>query len=103
MIPEITLGLVLLNCILTLWALRIIVLELQEGLSTLDSMLASAIQKVIEEGGLGNFEPINPIQKALAEMLTSRITQGSQTADLTRGTDGKFVPVSGNIDQLREL
>ena len=100
MIQETTLILVILNLILTVWSLRIILLEVQQGMAELDSMLASAIQKVIEGGGLGGFEPVNPIQKALAEMLTSRITQGAPVEVIQRGTDGKFsgpdLPDSGS-------
>ena len=100
MIAEITLGLVAVHLLLTLWSLRILVLEIQTTMAQLDSMLATAIQRVLEEGGLGGFEPVNPIQKALAEMLTSRITQGGPVEVIQRTHDGKFgevkLPDSGN-------
>ena len=93
MIAEATLGLVALNLAWSVWMLRIIVMELQKGIAQLDIMLVEAIQRVVE-GGLGNFEPVNPIQKALADMLTNRITQGGPI-EITRSPDGKFSPDSG--------
>jgi len=90
MISEITLGFVVLNLLITLWALRIIVLEIKTGMGQLDSALAEAIQKVVEGGGILDFEPVNPIQKALADMLTNRITQGGPIEVQQRSLDGKF-------------
>jgi len=66
------------------------VLEIQTGMGQLDSALAEAIQKVVEGGGLLDFEPVNPIQKALADMLTNRITQGGPIEVQQRSLDGKF-------------
>jgi len=93
MIAEATLGLVALNLAWSVWMLRIIVMEFQKGISQLDGMLGEAIQRVVE-GGLGDFEAVNPIQKALADMLTNRITQGGPI-DITRSEDGKFSSDSG--------
>jgi len=94
MIGEITLGLVVLNLLVTVWALRILVLEIKSGMGQLDSSLAAAIQKVLEGGSLGDFEPVNPIQKALADMLTNRITQGEPFEVRSRTPSGKFAPDS---------
>ena len=95
MMLEIILGIVLLHLLLTLWSLRIILLEVQKGVATLDSMLAATIQKFLE-GGLGDIEPVNPIQQALAQMLTNRITLGpAQEGAIDvqpRAPDGKFSP-----------
>jgi hypothetical protein len=95
MIAEATLGLVALNLAWSLWMLRILVLEIQNGLGQLDSALAAAIQEVISGGSLGDFEPVNPIQKAIAELLTNRITQGGPLEVLPRDDSGKFSPDSG--------
>ncbi|GAI96891.1 unnamed protein product [marine sediment metagenome] len=66
-IVGILLNLVLLKAILELS--RQITEELQE----LDGTLAQAIAKVVENLGIGDFEPVNPIQAALAQLMTSKI------------------------------
>ena len=65
-----------LNLIFTLWAVRIILMELKAQVASLDRLIAEAIKGLIERG-LGDIEPINPIQQAIAQMLTSRINQQS--------------------------
>ena len=75
------------NILVSLWCLRIIVLSIKSGMAQLDTALAGAIQKVVE-GNLGDFEPVNPIQAALAQMLTNRIENGP--IEIPRATDGKF-------------
>lgn len=57
----------------------------------LDEKLAEAIKKVIETGGLGNFEPVNPLQQAIAQMLVSKINEN--TPD--RNPNGQFI---ANVD-----
>jgi len=79
--------LIVFNILVSLWCLRIIVLNLQSGISQLDESLAAAIQSVIE-GKLGDFEPPNPIQAAIAEMLTNRIQNAP--LEIPRDTAGKF-------------
>ena len=61
-----------------------LVLELFEQL---DSTLAQAISKVVQEGGFSEFEPVNPIQAAIAQMLVSKI--GAE--DPHRDPTGQFV------------
>ena len=39
----------------------------------LDSKLAEAITKVVQEGGLGEIEAVNPIQAAIAQMLIGKM------------------------------
>ena len=52
--------------------LRVLTLELHKAISQIDSMMAQAIQGLVEKG-LGDFEPINPIQAAIANMLTQNL------------------------------
>ena len=57
-----------------------------------DGMLAKAISGIVEKG-LGDFEPINPIQAAIAQMLTanlSRNTTAGEVIDVVRDNSGKF-------------
>jgi len=55
--------------------------------SELDQNLAGAIQKVLSEGG-GGFEPINPIQQAVAQMLISKMNAEIPQRD----PNGQFLP-----------
>lgn len=83
-----------LNLIFTLWAVRIILMELKAQVASLDRLIAEAIKGLIERG-LGDIEPINPIQQAIAQMLTSRINQQSVpgeviNVELPRDDNGRF-------------
>ena len=53
----------------------------------LDSKLAQAITKVVQEGGLSEIEPVNPIQAAIAQMLVSKMNAEGPHRDPT----GQFV------------
>lgn len=89
MLEEVIVALVTVNCLITLWIMRMIVLEVQRGVTNIDHALASAIQKLLE-GGLGEMEPINPIQKALAELLTNRVKDQQTIIEIPRDEGGKF-------------
>jgi len=82
------LGLAL-NIVLTLWSMRILALEIKNSAQIIDHTVAAAIQKLIE-GGLGDIEPINPIQQALASMITNRMQNESSFIDVTRSPEGTF-------------
>ncbi len=67
--------------------------QIEDGLEELDTTLAGAITSVVEKfGGGEGFVPINPIQSAIAQLLTNRMeTQNPGVIDVvTRGSDGKF-------------
>ena len=53
----------------------------------LDSKLAEAITKVVQEGGLGEIEAVNPIQAAIAQMLIGKMNAEGPHRDPT----GQFV------------
>ena len=78
----------LLNLTATLWVLRVLVIELRNGLGHIDSSLAAAIQKVLEGDLVGSIEPINPIQAAIGQMLQSRLQ--TNVVDVPRTSDGKY-------------
>jgi hypothetical protein len=90
MIAEATLGLVALNLAWSMWMLRILLIEIQNGLGQLDSALAKAIQELVQGGSLGDFEPVNPIQQAIANMLQTRLSQPPPVEVVQRSQDGKF-------------
>ncbi len=89
MLEEVIVALVAVNCMITLWIMRMIVHEVKMGVANIDHALAAAIQKLVE-GGLGELEPINPIQKALAELLTNRVKEQQTIIEIPRDDSGKF-------------
>ncbi len=67
--------------------------QIEDGLEELDTTLAGAITSVVEKFGSGDgFEPINPIQAAIAQLLTNRVESRNPgvVEVMTRGSDGKF-------------
>jgi len=73
-------------------------MHLDQGLQDIDEKLAIAITALIDKlmsGNLGEFEPPNPIQGAIASLIQGMAQQKMNTIDATitnRGTDGQFVP-----------
>jgi len=67
--------------------------QIEQGIDDLDKSLAGAIASVVDRfaGGEG-FEPINPIQQAIATMLTNRMeNQNPGVIEVVgRAADGKF-------------
>jgi len=86
--------------ILGLW-LRI---ELANMLELLDERLALALKGTIDrliEGGIGDFEPPNPIQGAIAQLIQGIAAQKMNTIDAVvtqRAPDGKF---QSTIDEFQ--
>jgi len=87
----VTLAVVCLHVCLSLFLARMVVLTLRLELDDLDSRIGQAI-KALVEGGLGDFEPPNPVQMAIAELLKGRMMDAgpSQVTEVLRGEDGKF-------------
>ena len=72
--------------------MRILSLQIQQAVVDLDGMLARAISGLVEKG-LGDFEPINPIQAAIANLLTANLqrnTTAGEVIDVVRSESGKF-------------
>jgi len=73
-------------------------MHLDSAMMDIDEKLATAISALIDKlmsGNLGEFEPPNPIQGAIAQMIQSIAHQKMNTIDAVvteRGTDGQFVP-----------
>ena len=86
--------------VLALW-LRI---ELANMLELLDERLALALKSTIDrllEGGIGDFEPPNPIQGAIAQLIQGIAAQKMNTIDAVvtqRAPDGKF---QSTIDEFQ--
>ena len=83
--------LTLLNVIVPVWmSLRLYAL-IQNGLDNLDGNIAAAIKTLIERG-IGEMEPINPVQAAIAQFITTRMSENPNPVkvELPRAIDGKF-------------
>jgi len=68
--------------------------KIEDGLVELDEKLAMAIRSVVEKiPGLGESEPINPIQMAIGQLIAnmSQQTQQSQMKVIQRDEKGLFV------------
>ena len=67
---------------------------IEDGLDELDSKLALAIQSVVEKiPGLGESEPINPIQMAIGQLIANMSQQNQNPAMkvIQRDEKGLFV------------
>jgi len=92
MLLELVLGITVINLLFSVWMLRVLSLELRNAIDDLDATLAQAIAGLVEKG-LGDFEPINPIQAAIANMLTTNLqrqTTAGEVIDVVRDNSGKF-------------
>jgi len=84
------LGALIFHAILMLFCFNRMSQLLDLAIEDLDTTIAEAIKSIVESG-LSDFEPVNPIQAALAQMLTARLEQAPITATvLDRAPDGKF-------------
>ena len=69
---------------------------LEQSLMDIDEKLALAIQALVDKlmtGGLAEFEPPNPIQGAIAQLIQGMAQQKMNTFDATitnRGENGQF-------------
>jgi hypothetical protein len=92
MLLELVLAITALNLLFSVWLMRILSIQIQQAVVDLDEMLAKAITGLVEKG-LGDFEPINPIQAAIANMLTAnlqRSTTAGEVIDVVRDQKGNF-------------
>ena len=91
------LGVLNVICILSIVSLGLwLRIELANMLELLDERLAMALKSTIDrlmDGGIGDFEPPNPIQGAIAQLIQGMAAQKMNTIDAVvtqRGADGKF-------------
>ena len=92
MLLELVLGITTLNLLFSVWLMRILSIQIQQAVVELDAKLALAITGLVEKG-LGDFEPINPIQAAIANMLTANLqrnTTAGEVIDVVRDNKGNF-------------
>jgi hypothetical protein len=85
-----------LNLVLSVLVALWIRVHLEQSLLELDEKLALAIKSMVDklmEGGLSEFEPPNPIQGAIAQLIQGMAAQKMNTFDarvMSRGEDGQF-------------
>jgi len=91
------LGVLNVICILSIVSLGLwLRIELANMLELLDERLAMALKSTIDrlmDGGIGDFEPPNPIQGAIAHLIQGMAAQMMNTIDAVvtqRAPDGKF-------------
>lgn len=102
---------VILECLVIMRGLVELNRSIVTGLEDLDASLAEAISAVVSRfTGGDSMEPVNPIQAALAQLLTSRLDQnipggyrsgpiGSKSIEvLARDPGGKFSSEKNNND-----
>ena len=92
------LGVLNVICILSIVSLGLWMrIELSQMLELLDERLALALKSTIDrlmEGGMGEFEPPNPIQGAIAQLIQGMAAQKMNTIDAVvsnRGDNGQFM------------
>lgn len=88
--------LVVCDGLLTVWVGARMSVLMQVALEDLDAQIAEAIRSVLEGAG-GDYEPPNPVQSAIAQFITQRMTESPIEAVITtqsrsRSKDGKFQP-----------
>ena len=91
------LGVLNIICLLSIVSLGLwLRIELANMLELLDERLAMALKSTIDrlmDGGIGDFEPPNPIQGAIAQLIQGMAAQKMNTIDAVvtqRAPDGKF-------------
>jgi len=73
-------------------------MHLDQGLQDIDEKLAIAIKTLIDKlmsGEMSDFEPPNPIQGAIAQLIQGMAQQKMNTINATvteRAPDGQFAP-----------
>ena len=89
------LAVVIFDLLLSIWLARMLVFSLKSEVAALDAKLAEALRGIIEQG-IGDFEPPNPIQIALGELLKSKMQATIETPELLRTVEGKFTGTKNN-------
>ncbi len=85
---------ILAACLTTLafsiWQTRVLGLIIRNTARDLDGSLASALQNVVSELPIGDFEPPNPFQQVLAQILQEKMNPPIVAKAIERDESGKF-------------
>lgn len=76
---------------LMIWCFSRLVTVIESKLVDLDGNVALAIKSLIERG-IGELEPANPVQGAIAQFITNRLNESKDSAlvEIPRAESGKF-------------
>jgi len=86
--------LIVINMGLTVWFGVKAAQLFHSSIADLDGNIAAALKSLIEQG-IGDIEPINPVQQAIAHFISERMGNPPESAnpvlvELPRGKGGKF-------------
>jgi hypothetical protein len=87
---EIILAILCINTLFLVWQTRILGIALQKTARQLDSSFAQALQAVVADLPIGDFEPPNPVMQAIANAIGGNMAPSGQIKEITRSDDGKF-------------
>lgn len=94
-IEAVIIGLIVLSTLIVIRALVELKMVIEGGLQTLDQNLAAAIQETVSKLPIGDFEPVNPIQAAIAQFLMNKV-QSDAIQMPERGENGQFTVLETN-------
>jgi len=87
---EIILAILCINTLFLLWQTRILGLAVQKTARQLDASFAQALQAVVADLPIGDFEPPNPVMQAIANAIGGNMAPPGQIKEISRSDDGKF-------------
>jgi len=89
--------LIFVECLIIMRGLVELSRQIEDGLAELDTTMAGAITSVIEKFGVGEgYEPPNPIQAAIGQIIQSRLSDTMQRGPggivevMSRDASGQF-------------
>lgn len=82
--------LICINLLFSIWQTRILGMVIRNSAMELDSSLAQSLQSVISELPIGDFEPPNPFQSVLAQIIQDKMTPPIIAKEVSRDEEGKF-------------
>jgi hypothetical protein len=94
-IEAVIIGLIVLSTLIVIRALVELKMVIEGGLQTLDQNLAAAIQETVSKLPISDFEPVNPIQAAIAQFLMNKV-QSDAIQMPERGENGQFTVLETN-------
>ena len=87
---EIILAILCINTLFLIWQTRILGLAVQKTARQLDASFAQALQAVVADLPIGDFEPPNPVMQAIANAIGGNMAPPGQIKEISRSDDGKF-------------
>ena len=86
----IIITLLCINLLFSIWQTRILGMVIRNSAVELNSSLHQSLQSVISELPIGDFEPPNPFQSVLAQIIQDKMTPPIIAKEVSRDEKGKF-------------